>query len=101
MYFHNENEYDPKIPILKNDSGMITDLIRAKMAEAESKRTNAAYSGAWDDGGCHKILDELRLFSYGWNHEVPPEWQDIVKQQENEKDPDYKVFLELKKRFEG
>lgn len=102
-YFLNEEEYDPKIPILRGDQDdMVTELVKQKMKEAEKKRLSAAYGGSWGDGGCSRTLDALRLFAYGWNHEVPPEWESIIKQKENERDPEYEKFLELKKkRFEG
>lgn len=107
MYFPQSKHYDPKIPRLKSDANhqdetAIADaLIIGQMEEADDKRISAGYSGSWSDGGCAQMLDALRLFAYGWNHEFPPEWRNTIKQQENEKDPEYEKFLELKKRFEG
>jgi len=107
MYFPTNRIYDPKIPRLRNND---SDTYRIELADAmlierikkaEDARTSAAYSGSMTDGGCHLNLEALKAFAYGWNHEFPPEWEGDVKKKENEQDPDYKKYLELKKRFEG
>lgn len=105
-YFSTSKSYDPEIPLLKRDgnteaSDLAYELIIAKLKDAEGKRVSAGFAGSWGDGGCSHEMNALRLFAYGWNHEFPPEWNDEIKQKENEKDPEYAKFLELKKRFEG
>ena len=51
-------------------------------------------NGDWGDDGASILEKEIKFYMYGKNGEVPPEWNDFIKQI----DPEYATFLSLKNK---
>jgi len=78
-------------------------LKRAKerwQEKAKEAEYNAGMEGRYDDGGCTHMLQLLSAFEHGLRGEVPSFLSSTYKQVENEMDPEYEKYLELKKKFE-
>lgn len=58
--------------------------------EAIRKEDGGAYSFA------NKLREQVQFFMYGFTSSIPPEW----KQFQDQLDPEYPKYLELKKKFE-
>jgi hypothetical protein len=77
----------------------ISKIIQLVLAEANSRRLDAGYGGRMDDGGASALETQVAYFNYGRTDTLPPEWIKFEKQAIAEADPDYKKYLELKKKF--
>ena len=73
---------------------------------AEQKRENAAYAGAWGDGGASALLDQLDVFITVWNEcpltedRIPKFMKPIIIDIERQNDKNYQTYLEPKKIYE-
>ena len=63
-------------------------------------RDSAALSGEWGDGGASRVLEQISIYKAGQYNQLPPEWEGHLKEFNKENDPDYLVYLELKKKFD-
>jgi len=68
--------------------------------EAQIRYVNATYSGKSHDGGKNELLKQIECFQAGLNRKTPECWNAFTKQYNKENDPEYKKYLELKKKFE-
>jgi hypothetical protein len=75
----------------------IADVIKLVLEDAHSKREGAAFMGERGDRGASTLEMQVRFYKYGLNAELPTEWVKYSAQL----DPEYKQYLELKKKFEG
>lgn len=70
---------------------------------AEKVKREAALFGERGDGGAHEMLNKLKYwtdgirFCYTGESEV---YGHLIKEYDNERDPEYQKYLELKERFE-
>ena len=78
----------------------IAGIVHLAHQDAENKRSDAGYSGSWGDNGASNITDAVRIWQDGLNRRVPKELAKYAKQAERTVDKDYKLFLQLKARFE-
>ena len=69
--------------------------MRIALKDADSKASDAAYAGKYDDGGASFIREQVKFYKYGQQGVVPPEW----KRYESELDPEYKEYVRLKQKF--
>jgi len=87
----------------------IDEIQVAVLNEAKRLRDEAGYSGSHNDGGASRLESELNYFLKGVKAgmiediysaytyaEVPKEWEKYFIKE----DPQYKQYLELKKKFE-
>lgn len=71
----------------------IVELVRKAAADA---RSNAGYSGSWDDGGASRMERDIEFYLMGRSGLIPPDWKKYQKLL----DPEYKEYLRLKNKFE-
>ena len=62
----------------------INEVTAARIAtevrkRAEDKRTDAGYSGSWDDGGAKDDVEKLEMWLMGIRGQVPKEYQEILE----------------------
>ena len=67
---------------------------------AEGKAEAAGFNGAYHDGGCGTMLRELNAYKEGLRGVVPNFLFSYYTQAENEADPEYPKYQELKEKFE-
>ncbi len=79
----------------------IASIVHLAHKDAENKRNDAGYSGSWGDNGASDITDAVRIWRDGLSRRVPKELTKYVRQAERTADKDYKLYLELKNRFEA
>lgn len=70
------------------------------LEEADEIKLCAAQNGEWGDGGAHVLKEQVKFYIHGRKNELPPEWEGYSKQINREEDPDYKLYLILKEKFE-
>ena len=85
------------------DVGRIRSLVLQK---ANELKTNAAYSGSWDDGGAHEMIDKFDIWYAGLEQRPYSGILNIAKElarqskiAEAEKTSEYQKYLELKAKF--
>lgn len=78
----------------------IAKIKHLALADAAKKRNDAGYSGSWSDGGANAIEDAVRVWEAGLEQRIPKKLKEYDKRVELEADKDYKLYLELKKRYE-
>lgn len=79
----------------------IASIIHLAHQDAEKKRSDAGYSGSWGDDGASDIVDAVRIWRDGLNKRIPKELTKYARQAERTADKDYKLYLELKQRYEN
>ena len=77
--------------------GDIERLIALVLADAQEKRTNAGYAGAWDDGGASRIEDQVKFYRYGQRNSIPEEWAVHA----HKLDPEWAEYERLRAKFGG
>lgn len=75
-------------------------LLKA-LEDAQAKRQAAGLQGSTSDGGASSIEMCVTAYSNGWRRMIPQWLEEYVKQVENEADPDYEKYLELREKFQG
>ena len=75
-------------------------IIEFILKKAHQLKEDAGYVGRMDDGGAGRLEDQVKFYQYGVTGEFPSEWIYYRKEFEKENDPQYKTYLELKKKFE-
>lgn len=76
-------------------------IIELAKADAERRRTNAAYDGAMHDGGARSILDTVEAWLCGLEGRVPQSLEAYRKMAQREADPEWAEYQRLQKKFEG
>lgn len=67
---------------------------------AAKLRSDAAHSGAMTDYGAGFLEQKLECWLAGLNRQLPKALEAEFKEFSKSIDPDYEVYLKLKKRFE-
>jgi hypothetical protein len=71
---------------------------------AEDKRQSAGYNGEWSDGGAGELEKMASCFEAGLIGAVPAclkkYYDEFEIQWAKDNDPEYKKYLELKKKFD-
>lgn len=75
-------------------------LLQALEEDAKSREVDAGYSGSWGDNGAGALRDKIAIYRHGMAKTIPPEWTRLAREIIKQEDPEYKKFLELKKKFE-
>jgi len=70
-------------------------------SEAHAAAESAAYNGSFGDNGAGALTHTLRIYYLGFRRELPEEWKKYEQDYLHSKDPDYRRYLELKRKFEG
>ena len=78
----------------------IAKIASLAQADAEQKRNDAGYSGSWGDNGASDLLDAIRIWRDGIAQRIPKELKKYAKEAERADDDDYKLYLQLKQRYE-
>jgi hypothetical protein len=78
----------------------IAKIASLAQADAEQKRNDAGYSGSWGDNGASDLLDAIRIWRDGIAQRIPKELKKYAKEAERADDGDYKLYLQLKQRYE-
>jgi hypothetical protein len=81
-------------------SEKIAKIASLAQADAEQKRNDAGYSGSWGDNGASDLLDTIRIWRDGIAQRIPKELKKYAKEAERADDSDYKLFLQLRARYE-
>lgn len=83
------------------------DLTKAKklyVIDYQDRKMNAGYGGQQHDGGYDAAMNVLSAFNAGvafTKHKTPPDFlKDYIQEAENLEDPEYRKYLELKRKFE-
>ena len=79
----------------------IDAVISLVLADAADCRMAAGMNGSMHDGGAKELETQVKFFTYGQNNQIPKEWSKYVDQAKKNADPDYAIFLKLKKKFEN
>ena len=75
-------------------------IIERVLRNATEKKENEALSGGMTDGGYRHTCQLVTFYKYGYDNIIPPEWEEIRDQIQNESEPEYEEYLRLKKKFE-
>lgn len=78
-----------------NKNNNIYSLMEIVMKEATNREMSAAYGGERGDRGASILRGEVEMYKAGMEGRVPDSW----KKYEKQLDPEYKRYLELKKKF--
>ena len=92
-----------RINMIQNNADLI-DIIQTSIEQAaRSAEDGAGFSGGWGDGGAGQMRDKLSFWLDGYNFAVTGETEKyghIIKKHYRDLDPEYKLYLDLKKKFE-
>ncbi len=78
-------------------------IVEAVLTSAGNSSLNAGYSGSHSDNGAGASVEALKAFLSGYSMAKGSgagKYQEILDQHNQENDPEYKKYLELKKKFE-
>ena len=75
----------------------IIKYINAALDDAKQRREDAGMGGYHTDGGASQIEENVRFYKLGLNKSIPIEWKQLVEK----KSPEYKLYLDLKRKFEN
>ena len=81
-----------------DEKGNIDKLIKIVLDDAEDKRTSAAFSGEFGDGGASRLEDQVRFYRLGQSGTTPPEWEEKYG---HLLDDEWKEYQRLKEKFGG
>lgn len=81
------------------DKELIEHIRRSIVEKAKNREAMATFSGAGHDGGAKRMLSEFDIWMAGINNTIPPIYEAYVEQFNKMQDPDYEMYLELKKKF--
>lgn len=76
-------------------------IARAVRADAEKKKNDAGYSGAYHDGGAAQLLGLLEAWQAGLQGRIPAAFSDYQAQHIRDTDQEYAQYLRLRRKFEG
>lgn len=79
---------------------LINRVIELVLDDAKSRREEAGFGGRWDDGGARSLEDQVKLYRYGQQNALPPEWKQYAEQAQRQVDPEYAEYVRLKGKFE-
>lgn len=82
------------------DHEEIRNALTLRVEQAIQKKVDAAFGGSMTDGGCSRILAEIRSYVAGWNRTVPSWLTESIKEHQRQSDPEYADYLRLRKKFE-
>jgi hypothetical protein len=77
----------------------IDRIIGKVLLEANNNREAAGYAGDMGDRGASTLEMAVKYFRYGWNKQLPPEWQEYADQAKKESDPEWGEFQRLSAKF--
>lgn len=80
---------------------MMTDLMTMLENQAKALADDAGYGGRMDDGGSGLLRLQMKFFEYGFDRQIPTEWEDLVGDIQNQNDPEWEEYQRLKARFES
>lgn len=78
----------------------IEDIMNLILKDADKREISAGYSGSHSDGGASRLRDQVNFYKAGMNGDIPPEWNEYVKEHVKNTDPEYSEFVRLQKKFE-
>lgn len=81
-----------------------SEIIKRVKKSAEKRRYDAGMAGSHGDNGARRSEERLEYWVDGIffaQTGKTEKYKDLVKQIENENDPEYQKYLELKEKFEG
>ncbi len=82
----------------------LTEAIKLYKKDYEDRKMNAGYGGEQHDGGYDAAMNILAAFYAGMafekHGEIPNFLRDYIQEAKNLEDPEYRKYLELKKKFE-
>jgi hypothetical protein len=76
-------------------------IAQAALKDAEECRVSAGYGGRYDDGGAGQLTAIVDAWTCGLRGEVPFALIKYQKQANKESDPDWQLYQQLQKKFEG
>lgn len=79
----------------------INNAIALARSRASELQTAAAHDGRYDDGGAAHLRGLIDAYVAGTRGAVPPFLEPFMKQAEDEADPEYAKYLELRRKFGG
>jgi hypothetical protein len=82
---------------MKPDINKVLELV---LAEADTRRLNAGYAGAYGDGGATDLRKAVEYYRYGMTGELPPAWQPYADKARREADPEWAEYQRLQAKFE-
>lgn len=85
-----------KISTMPNDTAV---LLYSLIEEAAMLEENAGYSGAMNDGGCGRMIENVEMFVHGWFKSIPREWSSRLTKLAHKNDPDWQEYQRLRKKF--
>jgi hypothetical protein len=84
-------------------NAQLSIIVEAVLTSAGNKSLNAGYSGSHGDDGAGASVEALKAFLSGYSMAKGSgagKYQTILDQHNQENDPEYQKYLELKKKFE-
>jgi hypothetical protein len=81
--------------MIMNKNNNVYSVMELVLKEAKNREMSAAYGGERGDGGARILRAQVEIFRAGLDGRIPDEWKSYEKQL----DPEYKRYLELKKKF--
>lgn len=79
-------------------------IVEAVLLSAGNNSLNAGYSGSHSDNGAGASIEALKAFLSGYNLAKggnAGKYQNIIAEHKKVNDPEYKQYLELKKKFDS